>query len=322
MVRMGVLGAARVAALSTIAHARSRHDVMVVAVAARDPQRSLAFAAEHGVPDGGDSYDALLSRRDIDVVHVALPPQLHEIWTLRALAAGKAVLCEKPIATDAAAARRMTSAAAAAGLPLIEAFHYRFHPLMRQAVEMVRNGELGRILKAEAVFEANIPEAPEEFRWSPGPGGGALLDLGCYPIHALRTLLGGEPTVCRATREWRHGVDASTEAELAFPNGTTAQIRCSMIASRYRADLWLQGELAQLRLRNFVLPHAAGSLSWGDGARWREEPASPRSSFACQLDHLVAVLGGAAPLTGGEDAVRNMRALDAIARATSPPSKA
>lgn len=312
--RMGVLGASRVAGLSTIPHARDRSDLQVAAVASRDAERARRFAAEHRIAEAFHGYEALLRRDDIDVVHVALPPALHEDWTIRALAAGKAVLCEKPLALDAAGACRMTRASAAAGRPLLEAFHYRLHPVMAQALDIVRGGRLGRVLEAEAVFEASAPQSARDFRWRPGPEGGARLDLGCYPVHALRSLLGEEPTVVRAASRRLGGVDVSTEAELAFPSGARARVSCSMVAPRYRADVWLLGERAELRIRNFVLPHLGGGLAWGEGRTWREEPASPRPTFAWQLDHLVQVLAGGMPLTGGADAVANMAALDAIRR--------
>jgi predicted dehydrogenase len=310
-IRIGVLGAARVAALSVVPHALAS-GAQVVAIASRDLARAQRFAETHGVPHAHGDYGELLRRPDIDLVHVALPPALHAPWTLAALAEGKAVLCEKPFARDATEAGAMVEAAARAGLPLIEAFHYRFHPLMGRIESIVASGALGRLLQAEAVFDAGVPAAPGEFRWAGDLGGGALMDLGCYPVHLLRTLSGGEPSVRHAQATLEGAVDARTQAALAFPSGLEARIACSMAATTFRADLTLTGEAGELQVRNFVVPHLGARLGWGRSGAWREETCSPRASFAFQLDHVVAVMRGERPLTGGADAIANMSALEAI----------
>ena len=216
----------------------------------------------------------------------------------------------------------MTSHAAARGLPLIEAFHYRFHRVMRDAVRAVRAGAIGRVVRGEAQFEVAIARTPGELRWSAAQGGGGLMDLGCYPLHALRSLLGEEPRVSSAQATFEDGVDSTLSAELAFPSGATGRIECSMIPERPQAWLRLQGEQGSLEIINFLAPQRGCrfSITGADGAA-KAQPTEGSSTYAAQLDHVGDVLAGTAePLTGGADAVANMRAIDAIYAAAGRPA--
>jgi predicted dehydrogenase len=214
---------------------------------------------------------------------------------------------------NAAEARAMVSAAENAKQPLIEAFHNRFHRLMRRAVEIVASGELGRLVAAEAVFDVPIAYRPGELRWIVAQGGGALMDLGCYCIHALRTLAACEPQVTSAHCTVERGVDAVTHAELLFPNGMTAKLHTSMKAWRSKATLLLKGETGSLELVNFVAPQNGGRLTVEIGGKTRVEPVDGPSTYAAQLAHVGDVLlRGAVPLTGGTDAVATMACIEAI----------
>ena len=321
-IRIGLLGASRIAPGAVIEPAKSNARFAVTSVAARDPERARAYAAEHGVPAVAESYAELVRREDVDLVYVALPPAGHLEWTLAALEAGKAVLCEKPFARNAQEAEQMTADAAARGLPLIEAFHYRFHRVMRDAVHAVKAGAIGRIVRGEAQFEVAIARTPGELRWSAAQGGGGLMDLGCYPLHALRSLLGEEPRVSSAKATFEDGVDSTLHAELAFPSGATGRIDCSMIPERPQAWLRLQGERGSLEIINFLAPQRGCrfTIIGADGVA-KPQPTEGPSTYAAQLDQVGEVLAGtAAPLTGGVDAVANMRAIDAIYAAAGRPA--
>src|ERR1700723_3473462 len=178
MFRIGLLGASKIARGAVIAPAKANDDFEVVAVGARDAGRARAYADKYGIEHVAGSYAELVARDDVDVVYNALPPSGHVEWTIAALEAGKAVLCEKPFAMNAGEARRMTEAAASTGQLLIEAFHYRFHPVMRQAEALMRAGALGRVSRATAEFKGTIPRSPDELRWRAELGGGGLIDLG------------------------------------------------------------------------------------------------------------------------------------------------
>ena len=261
-----------------------------------------------------------IARDDVDLVYVALPPSAHREWCTAALANGKHVLVEKPFASNAQDAAQMVAAAQAAERHLIEAFHYRFHPLFERALSSLRGGAIGRIRHIEAVFNANLPDTPGELRYIEELGGGALMDLGCYCMHWIRTVAGDEPTIVSASaRCVTPGVDIETHAELAFTSGPTATLKCSM----QPAD----GVLFR-RLR--VQGDAACSKSTTPCRRTRAPPcrsnptnaALPQivsggdTTFHYQLRHVLEVLEGRAqPLTGGDDAIGNMRAIDSIYRA-------
>lgn len=313
MLRIGLLGASRIAPTAVLAPAAKRDDVEITCVAARDPHRAAEFAQTHGIAHVAADYGDLIARADVDMIYNGLPPSAHLEWTLAALAAGKTVLCEKPFAMDAAQARAMTEAASAAGLPLVEAFHYRFHNVMRQAEAIVRSGALGDIHRAYAVFEVPIVRTPDELRWRAELGGGGLMDLGCYPIHALRTLIGEEPKVREAQGEFVDGVDVKMSAILNFPSGVRAEIACAMATDKPAARLTLGGSKGRLEILNFLAPQMGCRFTTTIAGQTVEHPTDGRTTYEAQLDHVAAVMrDGVKPLTGGADAVANMMVIDRI----------
>jgi predicted dehydrogenase len=320
MIRIGILGAARIAPRGIVTPANALLGAEVVAIAARNLERAQDFAAKHSIPMAFGSYSELIARDDIDLVYVALPPSAHLEWCTAAVKSGKHVLVEKPFANNAQDAARMVAAAKASGRHLIEGFHYRFHPLFEQALTSIRNGEIGRIRHIEAIFNANLPDTPGELRYIEALGGGALMDLGCYCMHWIRTVAGDEPSIVSASaRCGIPGVDLDIEAALAFTTGPTATLKCSMQPADgvlFRR-LRVRGDDGELELDNPVSPHSGATLSVESAA-----PSMPKiisggdTTFHFQLRHVIEVIEGRAqPLTGGDDAIGNMRAIDAIYRA-------
>jgi predicted dehydrogenase len=311
--RIGLLGASRIAPKVAIEPAAARDDVTVTAVAARDPARAGAFAETHGIAGVAANYAALIARDDVDMVYNGLPIAAHAEWTTRALEAGKPVLCEKALALNADEARAMVATAERTGLQLIEAFHYRYHGVIRRAEAVMRSGELGRLTGVQAAFNVTIAHNPDEIRWRADQGGGALGDLGCYPAHALRTLVGAEPEVVAASADVRHGVDAATSATLRFPGGIAGTLSCSMVEDRFVAEVVIDGEHGRLRIINFVAPQMGCRFTVEIGESVRTEPTEGPSTYAAQMDHVVDVMNGRFPaLTGGADAIANMVLMDAI----------
>jgi predicted dehydrogenase len=310
-IRIGILGASRIVPGALVAPAHPEFTLQVLA--ARDPARAKGFAQANGIAHVAPDYDALLARDDVDLVYVALCNALHKPWTIAALERGKPVLCEKPFALDAAQARAMVAASRTAGRALIEGYHHRFHQVMTRAVEIVRAGELGPILHSEAVFEITTPYTPTQPRWQAMLGGGALMDLGCYPLYALRLLIGEEPQVVAAHCELAHGVDAATRADLHFPGGATGRIACRLGSDRAIQSLHLRGEKGSLAIDGFVTPQAGCRFTVTTNGVTREEPVDGPSTFYMQLSHVADVLlRGAVPLTGGADAIAQMTAIEAI----------
>ncbi len=320
MIRIGILGAARIAPRGIITPANDLLGTEVTAVAASNLERARDFAAQHSLPLAFGSYAELIARDDIDLVYVALPPSAHLQWCTAALANGKHVLVEKPFANNAQDAAQMVAAEKAAGRHLIEGFHYRFHPLMLQALSQLRAGAIGRVTHVEAVFNADLPDTPGELRYIEKLGGGALMDLGCYCLHWIRTVVGDEPEVVKASaRCITPGVDIQASAELAFPSGPTATLECSMQPSdgRLFRRLRVHGDAGMLEFDNPVTPHSGATLSIeAPNAPLPQIVSGGETTFHHQLRHVLDVIAGRArPITGGEDALNNMRAIDAIYRA-------
>jgi predicted dehydrogenase len=311
-VRIGILGAAKVAAYALIAPARETGVAEAFAVAARDRSRALAYAEVHGIPNVADDYDALIADPRIDAIYNALPPALHAQWTIRALKAGKHVLCEKPFCVSAGEARAMVAAAEEAGLQLVEAFHYRHHPLFARVLDIVRSGALGRIERVSMHFEVPIPETPTELRYRPELGGGALFDLGTYCLHMCRSIAGEEPVVRSAEMTLSAGgVDIRTHALLDFPSGITGEILCDMQTGP-KVELRVEGSQGTLTVNNPLAPQY-GHLLDLDG---KHETVSGEATFNHQLRAFAAaVRGGPVPVTSGADSIAQIEAIDAVRRA-------
>jgi predicted dehydrogenase len=320
MIRIGILGAARIAPRGIITPANALLGAEVVAIGARTLERAQDFAARHAIPFACGSYGELVARDDVDLVYVALPPSAHLEWCVLALASGKLVLVVKPFANNAQDAVEMVAAARASGRHLIEGFHYRFHPLFERTLALLRSGAVGKLRHIEAVFNVDLPDTPGELRYIEALGGGALMDLGCYCLHWIRTVAGDEPTVVKASARCETpGVDVDIQAELAFTSGPTATLKCSMqpedgvLFRRLRVE----GDTGMLELDNPVSPHAGATLSLdGPNAPLPQIVSGGETTFSYQLRHVLDVIEGrAVPLTGGDDAIGNMRAIDAIYRA-------
>jgi predicted dehydrogenase len=314
MHRIGLVGAANIAARSLLQPVRRRDDVTVAAVAARRPGAAAEYARSHGIPKAYEGYEALFADDTIPLVYVALSPALHHEWTLRALEAGKHVLCEKPLAMNAAEAREMVAVAEDRGLVLMEAFHDRYHPAFGRVLEIRQSGALGRIRSVSAEFHVDIPFDPKNIRHDPAQGGGAMMDLGCYPVHWLRSLFGGEPEIVSATAAALTplGVDSRMEAELHFGD-VPARMVADIASPPFRGLLRVEGEGGTVELDNPCLPHRGHSLREWIGDSYLEHTLAGGTTYDYQLDaFLTAVRGERAPLTGGADAVGNMEALDRI----------
>ena len=186
--RIGVLGTARITTAALLEPAASVPEVTVAAVGARSQARALAYAERHGIPVAHGSYHELVEDPDIDAVYNPLPNSLHGPWTLKAIAAGKHVLCEKPFASNADEAARVTDAAEGSGLVVMEAMHYRYHPLIRRLAELV--GELGPVRHIQGWTSFAVAD-PGDIRYDYALGGGALMDGGCYVIDCLRLIARG-----------------------------------------------------------------------------------------------------------------------------------
>jgi len=311
--RIGIIGAARVAVYAMVAPAKENPRTELAGIAARDPARAKAFAAEQGIARAYASYDALVDDPSVDLVYVATPPSVHAPIAIKALEAGKHVLVEKPFAMNADEARAVLAAAARSKRRVFEAFHYRHHELWHRIIALVRTGGIGDVKNIEATFRVPIPRTADEFRWNASLGGGALMDLGCYPLQWARVVAGGEPTVMSAKMRMVEGVDAETTAQLAFASGALARVSCRMDGDAIQATLNVEGSRGALRVINPLAPQMGHVLEiQADGADRKEVVEGP-STFAAQLEHVVAALldGAGFPLAE-DDPVKSMAAIDAV----------
>ena len=319
MIRIGLLGASRISRGAIIEPAAKIDGVEVRYVAARDPDRAAEFASEHGIPHVAPDYESLIASDSVDLIYNGLPPSGHASWSIAALEAGKAVLCEKPFAMNADEAQSMVDAAERTGGVLIEAFHHRYHPAWIRALEMLQSGAIGAVQNLSGRFNHPIPFDPGEIRYKPELGGGALMDLGCYPVHWARSVMGNEPEVVSASAV-RHasGVDTSMQAQLEFPSGVIATIECSMseeLPDELDVELKVEGESGTMIMTNPLVPHAGNQTIVQKGVNASSETTSEESTYYYQLLHTARVMKGEArPLTGGADAVGNMQVLDAAYR--------
>jgi predicted dehydrogenase len=313
--RIAILGAARIVKPALLDPAAENTDCEIVAIGASSLARAREFAVTHAIPNAG-TYEDVIARNDVDMVYIALPPSAHAHWTLRALAAGKHVFLEKPATTNLEEAHQIVAAARAANLRLIEAFHYRWHPLFVRAVEIVRSGQLGTITHAEAEFSAPIARNDVEFRWRPELGGGALADLGCYPVHWLRHLIGEEPDVTASEQIMTpEGVDQRTWARFAFPSGATGEIITDMDPAhgQRRTIAKVSGTKGSLTLINPIAPQYGHEFILQVDGQETRETFTKRATFAFQFDGVIeAVLNGAPVLCEGDDLIGNAAVMAAI----------
>ncbi|BBX44815.1 Gfo/Idh/MocA family oxidoreductase [Mycobacterium cookii] len=316
-----MLGAARIAPSALIKPAQSNDDVVVAAVAARDRSRAQAFAAKHSIARVHDTYEALIDDPDIDAIYNPLPNGLHGRWTRAALAAGKHVLCEKPFTANAAEAREIAELAAKSDRVVMEAFHYRYHPLALRALEIIASGELGKLTRVEAALCFPLPVF-SDIRYDYALAGGALMDAGCYAVHMVRTFGGSTPDVVSAQAKLHDPrVDRAMTAELRFAEGHTGRVRCSMWSTRLlETSARIVGDRGEIKLLNPVTPHLVHRMSVRSSEGKRVERFSRRPTYAYQLDAFAgAVLRGQPVTTTPEDAVENMTVIDAIYRAAGLP---
>lgn len=320
-VRLGLIAASRIAVPAVVEPVGQVDGVELVAVAARDLGRARQSADEWGADRAYGSYAEVIADPDVDAVYVGTPASLHREWAIAAIDAGKHVLCEKPFAANADDARLIAAAAAASDVVVMEAFHWRYHPYARQIRDVLDSGVLGRIDRIEAVFD--IPDgriARDDIRWNLPLGGGATMDLGCYPIQWVRFAAGADPDVVSADAVCPvEGVDGSLVAELRWPSGVTGSIGSSMIADgdHVVASLRVTGELGTMLATNPLAPQNGGSsitVDTSDGTEIHEVDGS-----ATYLHQLIAfrdaIVAGAEFPTTADDGVRNMEIVDACYRA-------
>jgi predicted dehydrogenase len=322
-VRWGVLGTARIGWEKVIPAMQASTRCRIDAIASRERAAAERLAAAHGIARAYGSYAALLADPAIEAVYNPLPNHLHVPWTIRALEAGKHVLCEKPIALSAPEAETLIAARERTGRVVAEAFMVRQHPQWQRARELARAGALGEV-RAIQTFFSYFQIDPANVRNQAGIGGGGLLDIGCYAILTARYVFGAEPTRVAALidRDPQMGIDRLTSALLAFPGGRHLTFTCAtqlalhqrvtIMGTKARLEVLVPFNAPNDRPCRIVIDDGRDLL--GGGARVEEFPTTDQ--YALQGDAFARVVRGEAALEFPlEDAVQNMRVIDAIFRA-------
>lgn len=303
--------------------AECRHS-KVTALVSGSPEKARRYAARYGVPESGlysyDTFDTIRDNPDVDIVYVILPNGLHHEYTLRAAAAGKHVMCEKPMANTAAEAEEMIAACRAAGRKLMIGYRSHFEANNREAMRLARSGELGRLRIVTAEHGFDIGD-PTQWRLNRAlAGGGSLMDIGIYSLQAARYLTGEEPVAVSAVESTDRSdvrfreVEDTINFQLTFPSGVVASCVSTYGShhNRYRvvgAAGWLDAEPATGYEGNRLRLHR----------EWRTAdhptPELGLNQFSGQLDHLSqCVMTDSEPIVSGEEGLRDMRIIEAIYR--------
>lgn len=320
--RLGILGAARIAPFAVIRHARRLAAVDVVAVGEeyQSAQHLARYARKHGIAETYRSYDALLANPDIDAVYIPLPISMHADWCIKAIEAGKHVLCEKPFAANANEAERVLRESEGRSLVVAEAMHFRYHPLVDRVRQIIRDREIGRIERIDASFSAYWPFT--DFRFNYETGGGGTIDMGCYPIGFIRAVTEEEPTVL-AAEAGLYGtlIDRWMRARMRLPSGGDVRLfvgmRCSKLLS---VSMRINGSRGRIDVLNFIKPEVYHRLKVRSEAGVRTERVPGGSTYAAQLAAFAeAVRTGTQPVTTVADAVANARVIDAVYLAAGLP---
>ena len=276
-----------------------------------------AFAAKHG-GRGVVGYDALLNDPEVDAVYNSLPNGLHAEWSIKAMEAGKHVLCEKPMARNTAEAEAMFDAAERTGQLLVEAFMYRTLPSIRKLISIVRGGELGQVKLIRSNFSFTRDVLEGDARYEPGQAGGGLMDVGCYCVNLTRAVMGAEPTdtACFAHLHER-GVDDYAAGVLRFGDKTLATFTCGMTVANDWTT-YIAGDKGEIAINDPWLGDGTFTLTQ-DGKIQTIEAKTDTPLYALEAEAFAEAVGGATPWIPREDTLGNMRVLDQLREQAGVP---
>jgi predicted dehydrogenase len=315
--RWGILSTANIGRSSVIPAIQHARNGTVVAVASRDLAKAQAFAEQLGIPRAYGSYEELLAADDIDAIYIPLPNSMHREWTIKAAVAGKHILCEKPLGLNAAECDQMASAAQQAGVLLMEAFMYRFHPQTELVRELLAQGAIGELRMIKSAFTFRLTN-PTNIRLSAELGGGALMDVGCYCVNVSRTLAGSEPIEAQAYAIWAEsGVDGQIVGTLRWANGLLAQFDAALTLER-RESYQAAGIAGYIDVpAAFVLrSDTAYTITVRNGRQGEaSHSTAPASEYQLMVEHFAdCVLHGQQLRYTPAEAAANMRAIEALYR--------
>jgi len=315
-VRFGIIGCSRVAERMTLPAIRASARAVIHHMGSRSAEKGAAWAHRFDCPRSG-TYDKVLADPDVDAVYVSLPPALHEEWTVRAAAAGKHVVCEKPASTSLEAARKMVAATKLAGVGLLEGYMFRFHPQHQRVRNLIRDGSLGSVRMFSGRFGYPRPTG-DDIRLSAELGGGVFNDAAGYPIYASRMLFEAEPEAVSALfgMDEGTGVDRKADLLLRYPGDRTAAVSVGFdmyFQSRY--SVW--GSEARVTLgRAYAVPQDRATMVYLDRDDViRTEEIEPHDQFRLMIDYFCESTGSPSALEQWRhDLLSQARAMEAARR--------
>jgi predicted dehydrogenase len=311
----GILGPGSITTGALIPAIQRSRNGRVRAIASRDLVRAQTVAAQWDIQRAYGDYQALLADPEIDAVYIALPNSLHSIWTIHAARAGKHVLCEKPLACSAREGAAMLDTCQEAGVQLMEAAMYRFHPRMLRLIQLLAEGALGSPRFLHSAFSFPF-DNPQNYRNFPAYGGGALLDVGCYCVNALCWLSGAAPVAIQTFTSYQEqsGIDLDTSALLRFADGALGHIQCSFAAAEHQA-IEIVGSAGTLTVPLAFTAWRADTttLHLKQAGQVKDEHFAPADPYQLMVEHFVAVLQGEAALSYvPQEAIQTLEVLDGI----------
>ncbi len=312
-VRWGILSTANIGAKAVTPAILASTNGVLAAVASRNDEKATEYAAQFGMPRSYGSYEELLADPDVDAIYNPLPNRMHLEWTIKALEAGKHVLCEKPLGLNAAECLEMADAARRNDRLLMEAFMYRFHPRIKRTVDLVASGELGDVKLIRSSFAFKVQD-PLNIRLDGDLGGGALMDVGCYCVNVSRTVVGREPVEAQAFAvAGGAGVDVELYGMLHFEGDVFAQFSSALDTFRHEL-LDVVGTEGRLQVGSPFQPgtvDATIDIEAGDSSR--QETIEGVNHYQLMVEHFAdCVLEGTQPRYSVFDAAANMAAIDAL----------
>jgi len=317
-VRWGIVSTANIARAAFLPALRAAGGIPA-AVAGRDLVRTLQFAQAHGAGRAIKGYQRLIEDPDVDVLYIALPNALHAEWTIQALKAGKPVLCEKPLCGTLADTERVLSVARETGTLLWEAFVFPFNEYTRQIKSLIADGAIGELREIQSDFHFRVSR-PDNIRMSAELQGGALRDVGCYPVRLAQEFFGEHRSAWAARELGGHGVDVETWGSLGYADGRRLLLSCGM-RREYDTFSRLLGTAGQIEVSNLFHPgpgdHVTLHQPGADPHRWTAPASEP--AFTAALRHISAAVTAAEPprLLATETSLATARALHDLAAVPS-----
>lgn len=314
-IRWGILSTANIGRGRVIPAFKLAKNGEVTAVASRDLEKARAFAAEMGIPVAYGSYEELINDPNIDAIYNPLPNSLHAEWSIKCAEAGKPVLCEKPLASDADEAQKMVDAFTSRGILFTEGFMYRFHPLADKVKQMVESGAVGRLSTISATFTFSV-RSEDNIRLSKELAGGSLMDVGCYCINLMRLMTGEEPVSGKAIANWgeRSDVDEQLVGLLQFPSGVLGHFDCG-VRQQWVHTYELRGTAGRILLEKgfTVQPHEEPIIRHWRGDHYEEIKLPAINHYTVMAEDFAdALLNKRPPRFSPQDGVNNMRVIDML----------